>query len=565
MKNKKSSTLKIGILSNFTINGLSEDLEKKCQDLSLDITIYNGKYNQINQEFLDKKSGLKKFKPNITFLIINNEFVFEENEIKIIRSKNERISYVNDKVNQFINIINLFLKNISGILIVSNLKQSSYTTLGINEDKIEFSNQDWIGFFNDKIKSEFIKDNRVRIYDFNGFFLKFGENHIINDKLRYLGDVYISPYYFSQLAEELMSYIKPLAAKNRKCIVLDLDNVLWGGIIGEDGFDNINLDNKPPGNAYQEFQKYLLALHKRGILLAINSKNNLDETLKVIREHPQMILREKHFACIKINWQNKVYNMKEIASEINIGTDSLVFIDDDPFNRALIKNNLSEILVVDLPNDASLYVKSLKNLNDFNTWQLTEEDFNRNEIYAQQKQRIELQNKITNLEDFLKSLEMQIKIAKVTDFTISRVAQLTQKTNQFNLTTKRYTEEDIKSFTKSQNYEVFSVNAKDKFGDHGLIGVIIIQKEKNQLLIDTFLLSCRVIGRNIEKCMLKYIIDFAKKENIKKVIGQYFSTQKNAQVKNFYIENGFNQKSKENFELNDFDKITTIDHFETLV
>src|SRR3989344_1375785 len=207
----KLSELKIAILSDFTIRGLKEELEKRCADISIRAQIYEGGYNQIHQEFLDENSGLNKFKPEVTFLIASNRFTLGDGEIKIFNNKKERIDYVEERINSFIEAINIFLKNTSGILVVSNLKQNSYSPMGINDDKIEFSVKDWPNYFNEKIKSEFVKNSRVRLYDFNSLFLRFGEENIINEKLRYLGDIYISPDYIPHLAEDLMGYIKPVS------------------------------------------------------------------------------------------------------------------------------------------------------------------------------------------------------------------------------------------------------------------------------------------------------------------------------------------------------------------
>lgn len=558
--NPPAKTLKIAILSDFTIRGLKEELEKKCAGISISAEIYEGGYNQIHQEFVAKNSGLNKFKPEVTFLITSNKFALGGEEFKNFQDKKERINYADERIISFIEAINLFLKNTPGVLIISNLKQNSYSPLGINEDKVEFSAKDWPNYFNEKIKLEFIKNSRVRIYDFNSFFLRFGEDNIINEKLRYLGDIYISPDYISRLAEDLMGYIKPMASKNRKCIVLDLDNTLWGGVVGEDGFNNIQLDNNPPGNSFLEFQKHLLALHQRGMILAVNSHNNPEDAIQVIREHPNMILREEHFACLKVNWSNKVDNLIEIAKEINIGLDSLVFIDDDPVNRELVKKHLPEVLVIDLPKDSSLYVKTLKQLNDFHTLQLTEEDFQKGEMYSQQKQRNDSKEKIKNLDDFLKSLDTEVTIAKATDFTVPRISQLTMKTNQFNFTTKRYAEADIKKLSQDPDFRIFSVSVKDKFGDNGLTGVLILNMKENKLFIDTFLLSCRIIGRNIENSVLYFIKEFAKENNFSGVIGEYLPTKKNSICSEFYVKNGFEVVGPNLFELKDFNRIKKIDY-----
>lgn len=548
--------MKIALLSNFTINGLEEYINKKCQKTSININIYQSNYNQIYQEIFNENSNLKNFNPDITFILLNNKFILDDIKFDI----NNNIDIIDKKSNEFEKIINGFLQNISGTLVISNLQQDYYSIFGICEDKIKYSYKECIDYINKKIKYKFINETRVRIYDFNSLFLKFGYNNIINDKMQFLGDIYISQDYIEYLAEDLMGYIKPFCSKNKKCIVLDLDNTLWGGIIGEDGFDNIKLDKTPPGNTYFEFQKYLLALNQRGIILAINSKNNYEDAINVIKNHPYMLLREENFASIKINWNNKVDNIIEISNDINIGIDSLIFIDDDPINREMVKENLLNILVINLPKDPSLYVKTLKNINDINVLQLTNEDFNKKDIYYQQRQRNELKEKISNLDNFLASLDMEVNIKKANNFYIPRISQLTKKTNQFNLTTKRYSEEDINNFSINDNYYVYCVNVKDKFGDNGITGVFIIEKENDNFIIDTFLLSCRIIGRNIEKVMLNFIINLAIKNNINKIIGKYYPTQKNKQVENFYINNKFIKINENKFELNNFENIENIDY-----
>ncbi|MFH1916024.1 MAG: HAD-IIIC family phosphatase [Nanoarchaeota archaeon] len=556
----KPNNVKVAIVSNFTIKGLKEELEKKCNSLVVSAQFYEAGYDQIRQEFMDAASNLKKFSPDITFCMINAEFLFKDEEFAIIADKEERREKIESIFEDFTGVVDHFLNNISGTLVVSNVKQTTYTPLGINEDKLEHSLKEWAALFNRKCKEKYLDMNRVRFFDLNAFFLKYGEYNVINPKLRYLGDIYIDPDYMPKLAEELMGYVKPFSSKNRKCIVLDLDNTLWGGIVGEDGFNNIKLDDKAPGNTFMEFQKYLLGLHKKGIILAICSKNNEEDAMKVIKEHPYMVLREEHFACIKINWDNKVNNIIEIAQEINIGLDSLVFIDDDPMNGAMVRENLPQVLVVDLPKDSALYVRTLKEISDFNTMQLTKEDFQKGQMYYQQRKRTELKIKMKDIDDFLKNLNLEVKIEPASDFTIPRISQLTKKTNQFNLTTKRYTEEDIRSFVNQSNFKVFSVGVKDKFGDNGLTGVLILEMRKDEYIIDTLLLSCRIIGRNVEKVLLKYAVDVAKEEGVKKLVGLFTPSEKNVQVKRFYPDHGFTVIDEEHFELTDFDKVKKIEY-----
>ncbi|MHC4455244.1 MAG: HAD-IIIC family phosphatase, partial [Planctomycetota bacterium] len=341
-------------------------------------------------------------------------------------------------------------------------------------------------------------------------------------------------------------YIKPMLSLTRKCIVLDLDNTLWGGVIGEDGLEGIRLGPTSEGRPFQEFQRYLLSLFNRGVILAINSKNNLNDVVNVFNEHPYMILKEEHFSAMQINWDDKISNMKSIVEELNIGMESLVFIDDDKLNREMIKDALPEVLVVDLPEDTSLYLKTLMEINDFNTLQITEEDKKKGEMYAAQKGRHEIKKTVTDITEYLKKLETVVTIEKANYFTIPRIAQLTQKTNQFNMTTRRYMEEDIKQFTTGSNFLVVSAKVEDKFGDNGITGVVIVEKNKGKWRIDTFLLSCRVLGRKVEETLLAYIIEQAKKEKIEVLIGEFIQTKKNTPAEGFYKINGFSFIQKDN-------------------
>jgi FkbH-like protein len=294
-----------------------------------------------------------------------------------------------------------------------------------------------------------------------------------------------------------------------------------------------------------EFQRNLLALFQRGILLAINSKNNPEDALKVIREHPYMILREENFASMKINWNDKVSNMKEIATELNIGLDSMVFFDDDPLNREYIEINLPQVNTVNLSSDPSLYSQILQEINEFSILKITNEDTTRGQMYHQQLQRKELEQTSPNLGDFLAQLGIHVLIKKTNNFTIPRISQLTLKTNQFNLTTRRYQEEDIRKFLQDDKMLVGCAQVEDKFGDNGITGVFIVKKEKpTEWLLDTFLLSCRVMGREVEKGILNFILDTAKKNGVQKIKAQFIPTQKNKPSESFLPNCGFKKNGE---------------------
>jgi len=542
--NSFKKKIKVAFLSSFTINGLSESLKVKCSKRQISCNQYVANYNQYNQEILDKKSGLYSFSPDITFLILDTRSIFGKLfHFPYSITKSDRENFVNEKITEIINLITKFNENSKSKLVITNLSLPHYSPHGIAETKTNYSFHDSIIDFNKKLKEKLLNINSVHVFDFFKFVIKYGENNVFNFQNYLFGDIKISLDHIPYLANEFLPYIISFLGLTKKCIVVDLDNTIWGGIIGEDGFDGIRLGPQPPGNAFVEFQKYLKALSQRGILLAINSKNNFDDAIKVIREHPFMILTESDFSCMKINWNNKASNMKEISKELNIGLDSFVFFDDDPINRELIRESMPEVTTPELPHDPSLYSEVIQSLHDFSTFQITSEDTNRRQMYLEQKQRTESQNSISDISEFLKKLNLEIKIKKTNSFTIPRISQLTLKTNQFNLTTKRYHEDQIKKLSEDENILIGCAQIKDKFGDNGITGVFIVEKTNyDEWFLDTFLLSCRVMGREAEKAILYFIINEAKNNNIKRLKAKFIPTEKNEPIKNFLSDCQFYKK-----------------------
>src|SRR5918994_2005979 len=533
--------IKVAFLSSFTINGIEEALRVKCAESDIACATYTCAYGQYNQDILNQSSKLYEFSPDITFIIIDTRTVmstlfYSPYAIPV----NDRRSYIDKRVTDFVNLVRAFKNRTDSKLVLTNCSIPTYSPYGICEGKSEYGLREMVYDFNAKLSDAFRSDPQVFLFDFNSFVSIYGEVNVLDYRQFLVGDIKVSLSHIPHLAEELMGYVKANLGVNRKCIVLDLDNTLWGGIIGEDGFDRIDLSLKPPGMAFVEFQRVLLALYQRGIILAINSRNNEDEALKVIREHPYMVLREENFATVRINWNDKISNMKEISEELNIGLDSIVYFDDDPVNRELISKSMPEILTVNIPSDPSLYAPTVMNLNDFNVFTITEEDRKRGQMYSQQRKRIDLERSAVDLESFLSQLDIKVKIKTADEFTIPRIAQLTLKTNQFNLTTHRYQAEDIKKFSQNKNMIVGCAQVQDKFGDNGITGVFIVQKDSSsEWDIDTFLLSCRVMGRGVENAIMGYLLDQAKREGVTRVKGRYLPTEKNRPCQEFLANCGF--------------------------
>ena len=538
--------IRIAVLGSFTLNGLAETIKVKCAELNVFSSIFSGGYNQYNEEILDTNSNLYSFSPEICFLVLDTRDILENlfySPYSI--SDDERKKFIENKTAELVNLIKFFVENSKSKLIVTNFVPPIYSPYGIFESKTNYGFQEMIYDLNHKLLVEFKNNPLVYVFDFNGFVTSFGQNNVFDYRQYYLGDVKVSLEKIPYLANALMSYVKPILGLNKKCIVLDLDNTLWGGIIGEDGFNGIKLGhNDPIGKSFIEFQKYLLSLHERGIILAVNSKNNFDDAIKVIKEHPNMILHEEHFASLKINWNDKATNLQEIAQEVNIGLDSMVFFDDDRVNRDFVRSTLPEVLTVEVPEDPSLYVPTLIGLNDFNVIKITEEDKQRGKMYLEQRKRIEFQKTTIDFNEYLKQLDIKVFIKNANEFTIPRISQLTLKTNQFNLTTKRYQEEDIKKISQDNKKLIGCARVEDKFGDNGITGVFIIDKADNEeWIIDTFLLSCRIIGRGVEEEIINHIMTLAKKNNVNKIIADFIPTKKNKPSESFLPDFGFEREN----------------------
>ena len=538
--------IKIALLSSFTVEPLGIYLDIKCRLVQLYPEIYVAPFNQYQQEILDQNSGLYAFKPDVIILAVQAEGLLNENFYQEFVKLADVRQYQTEVLERIQTVLSMLTARTDALILVNNFMVPSFTPFGILDNKAECGLRSFFRELNQKLAELYKESSQLYVVDFEAAASKHGKSRCTDPKLYYRGSFLFSESFLPVVADEYMGYIKALKNLTRKCIVLDLDNVLWGGIVGEDGIEGIQLGNDPPGNAYKDFQRTLLSYYNRGVLLAVNSKNNPEDALKVIREHPHMLLREKHFAAMKINWQNKVQNMIELAKEIGIGLDSMVFMDDNPREREQMKQSLPQVLVVDMPTSPFLYRQTLENLNDFNLLALTEEDKKRGEMYHTRKKRKELRESAGSLEEFLKSLEMKIVIKQADEMGLPRIVRMVNKTNQFNLTTRRYTDAEIKKMTEAGNdFLVYSLQVSDRLGDEGIVGVAIVRTKPEVWILDSFLLSCRVIGRKVEAALLATIVADAKKAGASMMVGEYIPTQKNSPVKSFYSSYGFEKLTRE--------------------
>lgn len=515
--------MNIALLSSYTTDILQNKLESFLKKDFNKVKIYGNSFNQYTQEILNKKSAFYAFSPEIIIFLFSEETWIEN-------------------PTQMFKLLQLIKRRLpKALILVGNIVPTHSQLLPGLEWNKKNSLSEKITICNLKL-AKFCQNNKqFYTFDVNNLVLLYGRIIMFDQRIQYLTKNPWSDKGMDILSFKLSQHIKTLMGKRKKVVVLDLDNTLWGGILGEVGLENILLSNDGVGKAYYDFQKNLLKLHQSGILLVICSKNDEVSTLRAIETHPYMLIKKHHLAAWRMNWESKADNLVSIANELNLGTDSFVFLDDTAYERDLIRFALPSVEVPDFPADPSEYSEFLSNLPAFDTGVITEEDKKRNEMYQQEKERSSKKLSAASLEKFLKSLHIEVTIQKVKAFNTPRIAQLTQKTNQFNLTNRRYTDEQINELIKDKKNIVLGISSKDKVGDMGLVGVIIAKKNNNSLFVDTFLMSCRVLGRGIEETVLFSLSKYATQLAAFSIIGEFIPSKKNNLAKSFYSNNYFTQ------------------------
>jgi FkbH-like protein len=383
------------------------------------------------------------------------------------------------------------------------------------------------------------------LVDYASLVAQFGSRHWYDARMRLYAKAPIAAAMLGSLSREYMKYFRALTGMAKKCLVLDLDNTLWGGVIGEDGIDGIQLGPNYPGNAFVEFQRAVLDLYQRGVILAIASKNNPADTDAVFAQHPFMRLKSVHFAASQVHWGPKSESLKQIASQLGIGLEHVVFADDNPVECEQVRCELPAVTVINLPKRPELYVDALLDEGLFDTLGLSDEDRRRGALYQQRAQAESLRGQSGSIEDYYRSLDMMVSIAPVDQATIARAAHLTQKTNQFNITTFRYSEADLADRMSDPAWVLSVVGVRDRFGDNGIVGMMMARMQEGRLEVDTFLLSCRVIGRTVETAMLAHLCEAALERGVRVLVGQLRPSAKNAPVRDLFERHGFSRRSED--------------------
>ncbi len=535
----KKTALRIAILSNYTLDPLKEILAKELETQDFTSEILIAPFGTYAQQILNPDSELRAFEPDVTILALSPAPLFGQLLQRFWElSEESRRAEVSRTVGEIASLAESAARG-SGILLIHNFVIPSSPVLGLHDVRDTFGERAMIAAANEELAAACRKLRGAYVVDVEALAGRIGKDVWTDPKMVFLARMDVSRPALTDLARETMGFIRALTGGVRKVLVLDLDNTLWGGIVGEDGISGIKLGDAAPGNAFTAFQRRLLGLHRRGILLAINSANNPDDAIEVLQSHPEMVLQPDHFAAMRINWNDKTQNMREIAKELRLGLDSFVFWDDNPTERERMRALLPEVMTVEVPRDPALYERGLSRITAFDTLSLTEEDRSRGRMMAQERARKSARTKIATEEEFLQSLGIQASIAAPDKITLPRFAQLTQRTNQFNLTTRRYTEADLDDMIAGGSAILQGLRVTDRFGDEGWTGLAIIEREGDRATFNTFLLSCRVIGKKIEHAFVSALLADLKAAGVTRVEASRRPTAKNALCERFWLDAGF--------------------------
>jgi len=536
---------KIAILGGSTTSELTNFLDLFLLANGIKGVFYESDYGKYLEEALFDNDRLQEFKPDIVYIHTTNKNIDAFADFDA--TEEEVNSLLADEIEKYLSIWKA-LEPLNTIIIQNNFDFPQYRTLG-NLDAIDFRGRVYfINQLNFNLHKAVQNTKNVYLNDLNFISSKVGLTSWYDDRLWHLYKYAASFSGLIHIAKNIQNIVSALFGKTKKNLVLDLDNTLWGGVIGDDGLEKIKIgEDGGSGESFLGFQKELKRLKDSGIVLTVASKNEESNALLGL-SHEEGALKPEDFGVIKANWDPKDQNIDEIAREINLGLDSFIFLDDNPAERALVSESLPMVSVPDIGNDPNNYFKYIDENGFFERVSLAKEDTDRSKYYNENKQRDDAKSKFQSQDAFLESLQMHGKISLFDDTHIERITQLINKTNQFNLTTKRYSLAEVKKIKDDSKFIAFYGRLEDKFGDNGLISVLIAKKDINTIHIDTWLMSCRVLKRGMEFAMFNALLDEAKKLKINTIVGRFVPTEKNMMVKNLYSDLDFNLISKSDQE-----------------
>ena len=529
---RTSATRKLAILGGATTQFLLPLIRLFALRRGLLLTIYESGFGLFEQEIWADSPALRAFQPDVIHFHVSSYNL----ALPPVSADPARV--VRELTQRYLELYRTATQRFACPLIINNFETSSERALGSLDAVLPGSRNSIVRALNEALVREL--PPQIYVNDIEQLSAICGKDAWLDSKLWNETKTAVSFACQPHYADRLSALLGAIAGKSKKCLVLDLDNTLWGGVIGDDGLHGIKLGaGQPEGEAFQQFQAYVKALKERGILLAVASKNEPENALAPFRQHRDMVLKESDISCFVIGWEPKDRSLRLIAEQLNIGLDSLVFFDDNPAERHLVSGSLPDVTVIDVPDDPSLFVQALDRANLFDTLAVTGEDRIRADFFQDNRAREQLAASTASYEDFLQRLEMRAVIEPLTQENMARVAQLINKTNQFNLTTRRMTEAQVQALIGNSDVYTSTIRLDDKFGANGLISVVIGTVQASSLVIENWLMSCRVLKRGVEFLEMERLLEFCRTRGVQTIIGQYIPTEKNKLVSNHYAELGF--------------------------
>ena len=536
-KELDTPSVKVALLGDTATQLLVTSVKGEAAARNMALDIYEGEYNQVDRQLLDPTSDLYQFDASIVIVFQSTHKLCEYHSLLTVEKQEqvaeERLSFLASVCENPV----LADKKI----IYFNYPEIEDTVFGSYANKVDSSFSFQIRKLNYELMLLSKQYPNLFICDIVGLQNLFGRQFMYSPNVYMSTEMVLSVNALPYVASRVVDIIGAIRGQFKKCLILDLDNTVWGGVIGDDGLEGIELGHGLGiGKAFTEFQMWVKKLKQRGIIICVASKNNEETAKEPFEKHPDMVLTLDDIAVFMANWETKVDNIRAIQGILNISFDSMVFLDDNPFERNIVRENIPCITVPELPEDPGKYLEYLYSLNLFETASYSNADKDRTKQYQVEAKRVSLAKTFTNEADFLKSLDMISTVTGFTKFNTPRVAQLSQRSNQFNLRTVRYTEADITSMAENPDIIDLSFTLEDKFGDNGLIAVVIMKKlDEETLFIDTWFMSCRVLKRGMENFTLNTMVECAKKKGFKRIIGEYLPTSKNKMVEQHYPNLGF--------------------------
>lgn len=528
-------TLKLVLLSDAATQRLEPLLRALFARHGVDAQIYSAPFAAIELEAYNADSELYRFQPDAVAILSSVQTLRAE----FGRRQSGAVEFANEAARRMIRVWEAIQARTSAMLIQSNFALPAERIFGNFDQVASESFYTAVRTLNGLIVDAAKQHRGVLINDIEALTSWVGGRNWFDDRFWDIAKSFCRQEHLPYVARNIVDITMAAQGQVIKCVVLDLDNTLWGGVIGDDGLDHIQLSEHGDGEAFFRLQCYLRELHRRGILLAVCSKNDMQNALLPFEKHTEMVLKREHIAVFMANWDDKAQNIRKIREALNIGLDSMVFLDDNPFERNLVRELVPGIVVPELPEDPADYVRAICELNLFEATSFSAEDVRRNELYRQEFQRKEEAAGFASVEEFLGSLNMRITVARFDSFHIPRIAQLIQRSNQFNLTTRRLAEAECQSLMRDPEWIPLYAKLSDRLGDHGLISVVILKPCADELAIHTWLMSCRVLTRGVEQYLMNTVFEEAARLGLKRVTGEYIPTAKNSMVKEFFAAFGF--------------------------